>query len=54
MANRSNPNLADIGIIVDREFDSHTRTYKIIIKRQQAGLADADDRFEVFTNIVKK
>lgn len=36
------PNLADIDIIVDREFDSHTR--KIIIKRQQAGLADVDDR----------
>ena len=38
------PNLADIGIIVDREFDSHTRTNKIFIKRQPAGLADADDR----------
>jgi hypothetical protein len=50
------PNLADIGIIVDREFDSHTRTNKIFIKRQPeavTGLADADDRSKPSTEGVK-
>ena len=45
------PNLADIGIIVDRDYDKHAKTYKITIKKQSeltstsaAGLVDADDR----------
>ncbi|MGA9154974.1 MAG: hypothetical protein WBZ36_30695 [Candidatus Nitrosopolaris sp.] len=27
------PNLADIGIIVDRDYDKHAKTYKITIKK---------------------
>jgi hypothetical protein len=45
------PNLADIGIIVDRDYDKHAKTYKITIKKQSeltstlaTGLVDADDR----------